>query len=204
MYIQKFVKGISGKDGEGLRWSEARRCIDDHLGIPSNWLRSVKNYRFDPAELVAELTDHQLDRHVHDYARFGQQSPFISLGAGCVERDVLLSANYMYSAKDTALDFATNAFDHPGVLFYGWVIVALNPTVEVAAVAESIRDLNVYHRWSPYQLEGEITAKVQVPANQIDRIEWWDPDNDTAAPTDVYDNPDYTSPARITNLREFF
>ncbi len=203
MYIQKFVKGISGKDGEGLSWLEARSCIDDHLGIPSNWLRK-KGYSFDPAELIAELTDLKLDRHVHDYATFGAQSPFVSLGAGCIERDVLLSANYMYSARDTALDFATNAFEHPGTLFYGWVIVALNPTVEVAAVAESIRDLNVYHRWSPYQLEGEITAKVQVPANQIDRIEWWDPQQDTAAPADVYDNPDYTSPTRIINLREFF
>ncbi len=204
MYIQKFIKGISGEESRGLSWEDARRWLDDDTGIQSNWLRGIKNGVFQPPDVVPELTDHNLDRHLHDYDNFGRRSPFISLASGCIERDALLSANFMYSAKDTALDFATDAFEHPGTLFYGWVIVGLNPAVDLSAVAESVRDLNVYHRWSRYQLEGEITAKVYIPANQIERIEWWDPSDDSTAPTDVYENPQYAAPSAITNMREYF
>jgi hypothetical protein len=33
-------------------------------------------------------------------------------------------------------------------------------------------------------LEGEITAKVHVPANQIETVEWWDGDHSLASPLD--------------------
>ena len=204
MYIQKFIKGISGEDSKGLSWDGAQQLLDDDTGIQSNWLRNVKNGVFPPSDIVAELTDHQLDRHIHDYDNFGHKTPFISLASGCIERDALLSANYMYSAKDTALDFATHAFEHPGTLFYGWVIVGLSPAVDLSAIAESVRDLNIYHRWSRYQLEGEITAKIQIPANQIERIEWWDPALDQTTPTHAYENPRYAPPSAITNMREYF
>jgi hypothetical protein len=117
---------------------------------------------------------------------------------------VLLGNNYAYSAEDTALEFATGSLAHSGVLFYGWVIVGLNPAVELSTVAESVRDLNVYHRWSPYQLEGEITAKIHIPANQIERAEWWDPSYSHSKPAAVHLNTGYASPAPILNLREYF
>ncbi len=202
MYIQKFIKGISGEEPSGLTWQDACDLLNQHRGIQSNWWRHKGTIT--PAEVAAVLSEHNLDRHLHDYDNFGYKSPFISLASGCIERDVLLGANFMYSAKDTALDFATGAFEHPGTLFYGWVMVGLNPAVELSAVAESVRDLNVHHRWSPYQLEGEITAKIHIPANQIERIEWWDPASDPSSPTDVYQNPGYASAAPVTNMREYF
>jgi hypothetical protein len=76
--------------------------------------------------------------------------------------------------------------------------------VEIAGVAEAVRELNVYHRWSPYQLEGEITAKVQIPANQVSRVEWWDGSLHKDRPTDTLINPSYVDPTPVTNLRDLF
>lgn len=202
MYIQRFVKGISGTKTSGPSWTEATYMLSSGDGIYSNWWRLKKEIR--PPEVQNVLTMINLDRHLHDYASFGQQSPFISLASGCVSRDVLLARNESHSAIDTALDFATDAFAHEGYLFFGWIVVGLNPAVELSSVAESVRDLNVYRSWSPYQLEGEITAKIHIPANQIERVERWDPDSSVEKATDSYSNPTYVPPDPITNLRELF
>ena len=68
----------------------------------------------------------------------------------------------------------------------------------------SIRDLNVYHRWSPFQLEGEITAKIHIPSNQIERVEWWDLSSDATASQRTCTNPGFVTPAPILNVREHF
>ena len=141
---------------------------------------------------------------MHDYENYGADSPFISLASGAVERDSGASRNYVYSAIDTALGFATAYWSRPGALFYCWVPTALNPAVEVQSVAETIRDLNVYHRWSRYQLEGEITAKIYIPANQISRVEWWDGSHSKSAPQHTYDNSGFVDPVVVTNVRDFF
>jgi hypothetical protein len=128
----------------------------------------------------------------------------LSLASGCVERDTIAQRNYIYSAIDTALGFATDYWSQPGALFFCWTLVASNPAVEVAGVSEAVRELNVYHRWSPYQLEGEITAKVQIPANQISRVEWWDGAVRKDRWIDRFINPKYVDPAPVTNLRDLF
>ena len=74
----------------------------------------------------------------------------------------------------------------------------------MASVAEPVRDLNIYRRWSPYQLEGEITAKIHIPANQIERVEWWDGDHCKTKPKCRWESPDYVEPARVSNIRELF
>lgn len=201
MYVQTFVKGVAGGD-KGISWRDAMALLHQQEGIPSNWLR--KRHTATPSQVASVLTDTNLDRHLHAYGTYGAQSPFISLAAGCIERNTLVNQNYKYSAVDTALEFATHAYAHAGVLFYGWVIVGLNPAVKLSAVAESVRDLNVYHGWSRYQLEGEITAKINIPANQIERAEWWDPEENKNAPIHTYANPHYESPILILNLREYF
>jgi len=200
MYIQKFVKGIIGEHQNGMSWEDAKSILRTHQGIYSNWWRHKG--LITPLDVALVLTEANLDRHLHDYSNFGRESPFISLAAGCVERDTLLEQNHLYSAKDTALDFATGAGSHAGVLFFGWVVVGLSPAVCIGSVAESVRELNVYHRWSPYQLEGEITAKVHIPANQIERAEWWEPGS--TAPYDEFPNPHYQAPSAILNIRELF
>ncbi|MGN6209413.1 MAG: hypothetical protein ACTHND_11935 [Asticcacaulis sp.] len=209
MYIQWFVKGISsaGPGGQGVfTWADAKGLILAGHGIVSNWWRNKPGNRISPPEIEAVLTSDNLNRHVHDYASFGSLSPFISVASGCVERDALLGRNNVYSAIDTALAFATEDGRHPGALFYGWLPVGLNPAVELSAVGESIRDLNVYHRWSPFQLEGEITAKINIPANQIEKVEWWDLSvtghQDT--PVDVCNNSRFVAPTPLLNARELF
>jgi hypothetical protein len=207
MYVQWFVKGISSKNDAGdpiLSKSEAFDLVDTGRGIISNWWRTRPHGLISPPDVQRVLTAHDLDRHVHDYDAYGPETPFISVASGCVERDLEAAQNNIYSAVDVALEFATARFTRPGALFIGWLPVALNPAVEIASVAEAIRDLNVYHRWSPYQLEGEITAKVNIPANQISLVEWWDPSVRTDEPDEIHQNPGYVTPMPLLNHREYF
>jgi hypothetical protein len=205
MYIQWCVKGIAGRsqsNSNGIAKQDAFNLVSKGRGITSNWWRGKQ--AISPHEIQAVLNSRNLDRHLHDYTNYGSSSPFISLAAGCVERDALIQRNVAYSAIDTALLFATDSWAHPGALFYCWIQVGLNPAVEVSTVAEAVRDLNVYHRWSPYQPEGEITAKVHIPANQISRVEWWDPSKDKKRAVDTYPNLNFVDPTPITNLRDLF
>ena len=208
MYVQWFVKGIAGRNdtdaGAALTWSEAKQMLSGGHGILSNWWRNKPSGTIQPHEVEAILTEHNLDRHIHDYQNYGPQTPFISLASGCVERATLVSQNFVYSAVTTALHFATDDWLHPGALFYGWIPVALNAAVPLSAVAEEIRDLNVYRRWSPFQLEGEITAKVYIPANQIKAVEWWDGKSDPQNLSARFENPGFIEPRPITNVREHF
>ncbi|WP_376094424.1 hypothetical protein ACE7GA_01095 [Roseomonas sp. CCTCC AB2023176] len=198
MYVQYFVKGIGGAD---FKMDDAFATVLHGLGIISNWWRATKTIT--PADVQTQLTDTGLDRHIHDYQAFGPQTPFISLACGCVERDVVLAHNRVHSAVDTALEFATDAGIRPGALYYGWVVVGQSPAVGIASISEAVRELNVYRRWSPFQPEGEVTAKVHVPANQISRVEWWDP-RDLHAPQDVHSNTRFVDPGPLFNVRDLF
>lgn len=206
MYIQWFAKGIGGRydhqTSDLPTKDDAFDMVSSGGGIYSNWWRS--KHRISPAEVAQILTETNLDRHLHAYSAYGHQTPFISVAAGCVERDALLQQNFVYSAVDTALDFATDAWARPGAVFFGWTIVGLNPAVAMSGISESVRELNVYRRWSPYQLEGEITAKVHIAANQIERVEWWDPNHSHSDPQDVHHNAGFEAPDPISNVRELF
>lgn len=206
MYVQWFAKGIGGRRddevGDLPTMNEAFDMVASAQGILSNWWRAKKQIR--PDEVAQVLTETNLDRHLHAYSTYGNQSPFISVASGCVERDALLQQNSVYSAIDTALDFATDAWGRPGAVLYGWTIVGLNPAIRMESISESVRELNVYRRWSPYQLEGEITAKVHIASNQIERIEWWDPVTSRAAPAQIFHNADFEPPDPISNTRELF
>jgi hypothetical protein len=208
MYVQRFVKGIAGKGvteaGSAITWAEAQLILSEGHGLVSNWWRNKRKRTITPSEVQDILTEYNLDRHIHDYHNYGHQSPFISLASGCVERDTLLSQNFLYSAVTTALDFATDAWSRPGALFYGWIPVALNPAVPITSVAEEVRNLNLYHRWSVFQLEGEVTAKVSIPANQIELVEWWDGNTDRLDPIHSFENVDFVEPTPITNVRDYF
>jgi hypothetical protein len=207
MYIQWFVKGICSVDASGnssFDWNAAQDLIRTGQGITSNWWRNSPGGTIQPQEVDAVLTDVNLYRHLHDYQNFGPNTPFISVTAGSVERDSLLAQNSVYSAIDTALQFATDDGRHAEALYFGWLPVSLNPAVQIQAVAEAVRDLNVYHRWSPFQLEGEITAKIHIPANQIERVEWWDPLTGLTHCSDHVTNPSFAPPTPILNVRELF
>lgn len=204
MYIQRCVKGIVGQvpGKDGITKADAHVMAVHGGGIISNWWR--KRGLINPSMVEDVLTEANLDRHLHDYDAFGPDTPFISLACGAVERDALVQQNFVYSARDTALMFATEEWTRPGALFYVWVPVSYHRAVAIAAVAEPVRDLNIYQRWSPYQLEGEITAKVNIPANQIERVEWWDGNFSRTGPEDGWDNPNYMAPTPLSNIRDLF
>ena len=204
MYLQHCVKGIPGQDsgGEGISKVEAEEVITKQKGILSNWWRTEDSIT--PNAVADQLTETNLDRHLHDYARFGKVSPFISLACGIVERDIVKRRNWVYSAVDTALMFATDNWTRPGALFFLWVMTGHRPAVPVRAVAEPVRDLLIYRRWSAFQLEGEVTAKIHIPANQIERVEWWDGAISTSGPIDRLSNANYVEPDRLSNVRELF
>jgi hypothetical protein len=81
--------------------------------------------------------------------------------------------------------------------------------VELQEFAEEVRDLYVYSQYLPFYREGEIVAKVQIAAVNLEKYEKFDPAEcraDLAAgrkprPIDVVDNPDYEPPQRFMNIR---
>ena len=204
MYLQYCVKGIAGATNtrSGITKGDAIAVMSENRGIRSNWWRDKETITL--GEIADVLTDANLDRHLHDYAAFGRSTPFISLACGAVERDIVIQQNWVYSAVDTALMFATDNWTRPGALFFLWVMVSHRPAVAVGAVAEPIRDINVYQRWSPYQLEGEVTAKVHIPANQIERLEWWVSRDGTGRLDYEMENPNYVKPEVLSDVRGLF
>jgi hypothetical protein len=173
--------------------------VSSGTGILSNWWRTKGTIA--SHEIPVALTTANLDAHLHRYATYGAQSPFVSLAAGFVQRDRKGKISRVISALDIALGFATKNGTRPGALFYCWTIVGLGQSVEVSSVSEPVRDTLVYRRWSPYQHQGEVTAKLSIPANQIKRVEWWDM---TTGAIHRYDNPSFISPHLLANYRDFF
>jgi hypothetical protein len=204
MHIQHCVKGIKGESspgaGDGLTWPDAVGMIASGHGIYSNWWRS--KLQITPPEIQAVLTEDHLDRHLHDYYAFGPQTPYISLAAGAVVRDPASMTNLIYDAIDTALFFATDDWARPGALFFCWTVVGFHPAVPFEFISEPVRDLLIYRSWSPFHDEGEITAKVHIPAQQVLRVEWWDGSKSESAPGSTWENPDYRAPQPLLNERE--
>lgn len=201
MHVQLFVKGITGSDdgSDGLTWAQGKALLQGE-GLVSNWWR--KRPAPLPRDAEPLLTPDNLRRHLQDYANYGADSPFISLATGSVER--LVDGNRVHGALNVALRFATRNWKRPGVLFYGWTLVAPQPAVEAPLVSEAVRDLLVYREWLKYQTQGEVTAKIRISSRQIQRIEWWDGASNPRAAVRAETNPDYVDPARLSGLREFF
>jgi hypothetical protein len=205
MIVQWCVKGL-GLDSD----EEARAVIDGQRGIVCNWWRAVGKIR--PDQVRAKLIPANLDRHVNHYddvdpstgQPFRLLTPFISLSAGTVERDTVAKTNLVHRARRNALWFGLE-FGARSVayLYTCWLVLAPRQAVVIEGVAEEIRDLNTYRRYSPFQTEGEVTAKVHVPDNQIARCEkWtWEHSNDRFECSWVHANPRFTPPEQLSNVR---
>jgi hypothetical protein len=206
MIIQWCVKGLHlPSDGE------ARSLIDQRKGLLCNWWREVG--LISPQEIRKKLTPGNIDRHVNHFTEddpatgvpFATNSPFISMSAGTVERDVLAATNHVHRARKTALWFGTQ-FGQQDVayLYTCWVILAPRAAVGIEGVAEEVRDLNAYRRYSAYQTEGEVAAKVIVPDNQISSCEKWELLSSGAKFHKVWTqrNPRFNPPEILSNVRE--
>jgi hypothetical protein len=206
MIVQWCIKGLA-LDSD----SEAKLIIDSRLGLACNWWRNVGT--INPADVRTRLSARNLDLHVNHFSTvdpatgdpFSRNSPFISLAAGTIERDRVAQTNYVRRARRTALWFGTRfGRSTTAYLYTCWVLVAPRAAVEIEGIAEEIRDLNTYRRYSAYQTEGEIAAKILVPDNHIQSCEKWDviPGTKTLALKWTHSNRRFTPPERLTNVRE--
>lgn len=208
MFVQWCIKGVNGIDDD-----EARGIIDNRHGLICRWWRNVET--ISPPKRREKLTEANLERHVNAYDAtdpatgipFCEGTPFISLASGSVERSSFLQTNITHPAHMVALDFATRRGDVEGYLFYCWVIVGIKTAPTVESVAEEVRELNTYRRYSHFQTEGEITAKINIPSNQIHRCEKYSilqPGKPNSAPDWTHLNAAFDDPMMVSNIRDFF
>ena len=207
MIVQWCMKGmhLEGND------DAARDLIDSRRGVSCNWWRDVG--RITPIEIRGKLTDANINLHVNHFTlidpatkrKFCELTPFISLTAGTVERDAVAKTNILHRARGTALWFGTDFghFDH-AYLYTCWVVVAPRAAVGIEGVAEEVRDLNTYRRYSQFQTEGEMIAKISIPDNQIRDCEKWRWDRGRKLYTKewTHRNKRFTYPEQLSNVRE--
>lgn len=203
MLVQWCLRGVGMAAGFGD--AEAQALLSD--GLPSAWLRSL---RPNPATAVdafvaanGVLSATALDAHVNGFATAGATSPYISLSAGCVEPDGQ-GGTIRHSAMTTALLFATDWGRRDGYVLKCWLLVGPKPVPELPGFGEEVRDLNASAQFATFHHEGEIAAKVIVPARQILSLrkydQHWNEIADSTFP--ILQNPDFVPPERITALRE--
>src|SRR4051812_4820274 len=108
MIVQWCCKGV-----EDLPPQVVRSILTDGVGLSCRFFQLNDPMPYSVA--AARLTEYHLDLHVNHYDEAEPSTglavrditPFISLSAGCVERNTLLKTNILYGARRTALAFAT-------------------------------------------------------------------------------------------------
>ena len=149
MFFQKVLKGISG-----LSRHEANKNFEQ--GIVCNWWRTV--HTISPPQVVEKLTERNLEWHLNHYdeldpltgnTAFCENTPFISVTAGVVERQEFLQRNIVFDPLVTALRFATSDFSMTGHIFYGYVFTLGRQSIDLAEFAEEVRELNIYKNYLP-------------------------------------------------------
>lgn len=209
MFFQKVVKGIAGLNREDAD-------LTFHSGILCNWWRTV--HQISPDQIVAKLTQRNLDWHLNHYddpdplmnnRAFCENTPFISVTAGVVERQAFLQRNIVFDPFLTAVRFATRDFKATGHVFYAYVFTLGRQSLDLCEFAEEVRELNIYKNFLPFHPEGEITAKIEI---RSPRIEKWEEYDGPAAlvsiqaamaptPTASKVNPTYAPPEQYCNIR---
>lgn len=211
MIFQFVIKGING-----INDTDANNILF-HEGIKCNWLRKVGAIL--PEDALAKLNDRNLKWHINHYKEydpltgesFDKNTPYISTTAGTVERDHLNRKNVIRSALEVALRFATDFYKSDGYLFYCYVMVLGKKAVELTSFAEEFRELNIYTRYSSYQPEGEITAKIHIPSIQIEKYQFYQISKVNEAlrkgnepePVFTKDNNNYIDPETFSNVRGY-
>lgn len=210
MIIQKVIKGLGG-----INRSQADEMF--RAGIICNWWRKIGTM---PETGVYErLTARNLYWHQNRFLDpdpddgnepFHKHTPFISTTAGAVERDPAAGINILTPAWLVALEFATDAWQRDGYLFHCYVFVLGKQSIPHRPFSEEVRELNIYTGFSPFQPEGEVTAKINIPPTQIEKYSFYDiasVRNALAAgqlPAPSYEatnSQNYRPPEEISNIR---
>ncbi|SFW89385.1 hypothetical protein [Chitinophaga sancti] len=217
MFFQKFLKGINE-----LKDEEAKAFLLDGHGIVSNWWRA--KHTINNQEIQDQLTEKNMIHHLNNYdtplpanhpyaslgKTYGHVTPYISTTAGSVQRDDFYQTNIVFPALTTALRFATDNFRSEGYIFYGYLITIQKKSIELVQFSEEVRELHIYPRYLPYHHEGELMAKIHIPAVQLEKAEKY---NGPAAlkelrqsklpsAVDIINNPKYVDPLTYTNIKE--
>jgi hypothetical protein len=195
--IQWCLKGIAKTSTFGD--TEAQKVLTDD-GLRSTWLRnSLRLGSSFGADSHAVLSQAALDAHVNNFWAISGATPYISLSAGCRELDPSATASITYTALETALSFATQSGACDGYVFRLWVMVSPKPAPELPGLGEEIRELNLFSQYAVYHDEGEIAAKLFVPARQIEYVEKYDANLTSLGKTL---NTGFVPPDRISNVIE--
>jgi hypothetical protein len=209
VFFQKVLKGIAG-----ITRQEADKCFSS--GILCNWWHTVGT--ISPERIVQKLTERNLDWHLNHYddpdplagnTPFGKNTPFISVTAGVVERQVFLWRNIVFDPFLTALRFSTRDFTTTGHIFHAYVFTLGRQSLDLCKFSEEVRELNIYKNFLPFHPEGEITAKIEIRSPQIERWdEYYGPDalqslqgGTVPQPLHTQTNPIYAPPERYCNIR---
>lgn len=198
MFVQWCLKGIRERDD----FDDTAAQAVFKKGLLSNWMRNDPSLGQDVAaeQRRSVLTPQAVYDHVNNYAAVQRTTPYISLSAGCIERDKYLATNVAHPAATTAFAFATDGGQGDGYVFVCWVVLSMNPAPTVEGVAEEVRELNTYTSYSTYQTEGEVAAKVHVPGNQIQCCIKIAAD---LTPQTPWTNADFTPPDSLANIRNY-
>ena len=211
MIIQRVIKGIGGI---GIGQDTVKNILK--TGITCRWWQEV-----DPLpenEIPLRLTERNLTWHQNHYddpdpqegnRPFCLHTPFISTTAGTIDRDTFLQTNILHPAWIEALRFATDVWSRDGYLFYCYVFIIGRKSIGHQLFAEETRELNIHTGFSPFQPEGEITAKIIIPTSQIEKVEYWSivqlqdalQRSQMPKPTKTISNPLFLPPEDYTNIR---
>jgi hypothetical protein len=175
MYFTSFLRGVCDID------RDTATTLLLHVGLNCNWWRKVGTIT--TPQIQAKLNQHDLIWHLERYSDplpgsavpFRDETPFISTTSGGVERDRFAKKNFLHPAFLVALDFATDGFQRPGFIFYGYNLTIGRKATPFVEYAEEVRELNIYTPYLRYHDEGEIVAKINIPPNRLQRVEEWDP-----------------------------
>jgi len=181
--------------------AEALRLLT--RGLTSAWLRR-NGRRFLSTGLAraqSALSKEALVDHVNDYAKVGGRTPYISLSAGNVAANPSRPGVLVRPAWLTALDFATRGGRVPGYVLRCWTVVSPQPASGILALADEVRDLNLFRAFWVFQDEGEIAAKLLVPANQIEWVQKFDPGPNRTS-FGLRRNRKFIDPRTVCNLIE--
>ncbi len=197
MLIQWCLKGIPEQNNFSDR--EATNALNFN-GLSSSWLRNQNAGASQFSSLAHPvLSQVALDAHVNGFGAAAANTPYMSLTAGCVELDPTINSISVFSAMRTALDFATKGGQCRGYVFRMWVIVSPKPAPELPGFAEEVRELNLFQQFCLYHREGEVAAKLFVPARQIQKVMIFDRD---LIHVNTHVNPGFVPPERISNVMD--
>jgi hypothetical protein len=204
MQINWCLKGIQENSQFGD--TEASSVLTN-TGILSTWMLRNGRTSSDQANIDSQnaLSARALYDHVNAYWLVRNDTPYISLSAGCVEFTNAATPPIRYAAVKTALDFATDGGRTSGYIFRCWVLTSLNACAELPGFAEEVRDLNLFAGYYAFHNEGEVAAKLVVPRRQIQWVQKVDKDLQPIAAfggtsSRALRNVDFLRPERLSNI----